>query len=62
MNSPEGYYSIRDVMADIRKDPKGNKILDDMFAYVKSKRGDVAKDVKQSKSMTKIIMRRLLKP
>ncbi|RKL65521.1 beta-galactosidase [Salipaludibacillus neizhouensis] len=55
MNNPEGYYSIQDVMADIRKDPEGNKILDDMMTYVKSKRGDVAKNVKQSKSMAKVM-------
>jgi beta-galactosidase len=53
MNCPEGYYSIKDVMADIRKSPEAAKILDDMIFYVKSKRGDVAKKVKQSKSMAK---------
>ncbi len=55
MNLPEGYYSIKDIMSDIRKDARGAKILDDMFAYAKSKRGDVAKNVKQSKSMAKIM-------
>lgn len=53
MNCPEGYYSIKDVMADIRKSPEAAKILDDMIFYAKSKRGDVAKKVKQSKSMAK---------
>jgi beta-galactosidase len=53
MDCPEGYYSIKDVMADIRKSPEAAKILDDMIIYVKSKRGDVAKKVKQSKSMAK---------
>ena len=53
MNCPEGYYSIKDVMADIRKSTEAAKILDDMIFYVKSKRGDVAKKVKQSKSMAK---------
>ncbi len=55
MNCPEGYYSIQDVMADIRKSPEGEKILDDTINYVKSKRGDVAKNVKQSKSMKRIM-------
>jgi len=55
MNLPEGYYSIKDIMSDIRKDARGAKILDNMFAYAKSKRGDVAKNVKQSKSMAKIM-------
>jgi beta-galactosidase len=55
MNCPEGYYSIKDVMADIRKSPDGAQILDKMFDYAKSKRGDVAKNVKQSASMAKVM-------
>ncbi len=55
MNQPEGYYSIKDVMADIRKSPEGAQVLDDMMAFVKSKRGDVAKNVKQSESMIRIM-------
>ncbi|MFC4323729.1 glycoside hydrolase family 2 protein [Litchfieldia salsa] len=55
MNQPEGYYSIKDVMADIRKSPKGAEILDNMMNYAKSKRGDVAKNVKQSESMARIM-------
>ncbi|MBU7591113.1 glycoside hydrolase family 2 protein [Metabacillus halosaccharovorans] len=55
MNQPEGYYSIKDVMADIRKSPEGAQVLDDMMNFVKSKRGDVAKNVKQSESMARIM-------
>jgi beta-galactosidase len=55
MNCPEGYYSIKDVMADIRKSPEGAKILDDMMSTVRAKRGDVAKNVKQSASMARIM-------
>ncbi|OLS37284.1 beta-galactosidase [Bacillus sp. MRMR6] len=55
MNCPEEYYSIKDVMADIRMNTEGAKILDDMMAYAKSKRGDVAKNVKQSEAMTRIM-------
>lgn len=55
MNQPEGYYSIKDVMADIRKSSEGAQVLDDMMNFVKSKRGDVAKNVKQSESMARIM-------
>ncbi|WP_078549604.1 glycoside hydrolase family 2 protein [Litchfieldia alkalitelluris] len=55
MNQPEGYYSIKDVMADIRKSPEGAQILDNMMNYAKAKRGDVAKNVKKSESMIKIM-------
>jgi beta-galactosidase len=55
MNQPDGYYSIKDVMADIRKSPEGAQILDNMMNYAKSKRGEVAKNVKQSESMAKIM-------
>lgn len=55
MNCPEGYYSIKDVMSDVRKSPEGSKILDDMINVAKSKRGDVAKNIKQSESMIKIM-------
>ncbi|WP_088104807.1 glycoside hydrolase family 2 protein [Halalkalibacter urbisdiaboli] len=55
MNQPEGYYSIKDVMGDIRKSPEGAQVLDDMMNFVKSKRGDVAKNVKQSESMARIM-------
>lgn len=55
MNCPEGYYSIKDTMGEIRKSPEGSKVLDDMMDYVKSKRGDVAKNVKQSESMAGIM-------
>ncbi|MDF2521424.1 MAG: Beta-glucuronidase [Clostridia bacterium] len=55
MNCPEGYYSIKDTMADIRESTEGAKILDDMMNYAKSKRGDVAKNVKQSEAMIRIM-------
>jgi beta-galactosidase len=55
MNLLQGYFSIKDVMADIRKHTEGAKILDDMLAYVRSKRGDVAKHVKQTETMIKIM-------
>ncbi len=55
MNCPEGYYSIKDTMAEIRQSPEGTRVLDDMMSYVKSKRGDVAKNVKQSESMIRIM-------
>ncbi|WP_315108913.1 glycoside hydrolase family 2 TIM barrel-domain containing protein [Clostridium intestinale] len=55
MNCPEGYYSIKDVMSDVRNSPEGSKILDDMINVAKSKRGDVAKNIKQSESMIKIM-------
>jgi beta-galactosidase len=55
MNCPEGYYSIKDVMADVRKSPEGAKVLDDMMNFVRSKRGDVAKSVKRSASMERVM-------
>lgn len=55
MKCPEGYYSIKDTMADIRKSPEGAKVLDNMMNSVKAKRGDVAKNVKQSESMARIM-------
>ncbi|WP_220095192.1 glycoside hydrolase family 2 protein [Heyndrickxia coagulans] len=55
MNCPDGYFSIKDVMADIRKVPEGAKVLDEMLNSLKAKRGDVAKNVKQSASMERIM-------
>ena len=55
MNNPEGFYSIKDTMGEIRQNPEGNKILDNMMAYAKSQRGDVAQNVKQSESMIKMM-------
>jgi beta-galactosidase len=55
MECPEGYYSIKDTMADIRKSSEGAKILDAMMNAAKAKRGDVAKNVKQSEAMARIM-------
>jgi beta-galactosidase len=55
MECPEGYYSIKDTMGEIRQNPAGETIIEKMMTEVREKRGDVAKNVKQSESMIKFM-------
>jgi len=55
MECPEGYYSIKDTMGEIRQNPEGEIIIEKMMTAVREKRGDVAKNVKQSESMIKFM-------
>ncbi|MGH0053641.1 MAG: glycoside hydrolase family 2 protein [Sphaerochaetaceae bacterium] len=52
---PDGYFSIRDSMLDIKKTPQGVAAIASIMEMVKSKRGDVAKGVHMPAEMQRMI-------
>lgn len=55
--SPEGFFSIRDTLRDIRRTPEGAALIDQMMAAAAASRGDVAKKIKIPAVMQKMIER-----
>jgi len=51
----EGYYSIFDTMADIKRDPDGARLLKEIMAQVRKSYGEVAQNVKLSDSSQKML-------
>lgn len=56
----EGYYSIKDTMADIKKSPQGAAMMEGMMRQLADRRGDVAKGVSLPESMQQLIDRMTL--
>ena len=57
MDSVPGFYSIQDRMEDIRKDPEGKRLIDEMMATARASRGAVTKEVKRTPMMEQMLYR-----
>lgn len=55
--SPEGFYSIRDTMADIRRSPQGDALLTRVMHEALASRGDVAQQVEIPAGMQQMLDR-----
>ena len=55
MECPEGFYSIKDTMGEIRKSPEGAEVLDKMMFALRAKRGEHTHSVKQSDTITNMM-------
>ena len=57
MDSIPGYYSVQDRMEEIRKDPEGKRLIDEMMATARAARGAVTKEVKRTPMMEQMLYR-----
>jgi len=57
MDSIPGFYSIQDRMEEIRKDPEGKRLIDEMMATARASRGAVTKEVKRTPMMEQMLYR-----
>lgn len=57
MDSVPGYFSVQDKMEDIRKDPTGRQLIDELLAKARASRGAVTKEVKRTESMERMLYR-----
>ncbi|MFV0412996.1 MAG: glycoside hydrolase family 2 protein, partial [Oscillospiraceae bacterium] len=52
---PEGYYSIKDKMGDIKSCPEGAALVKQLMDAITAKRGDVAQGIKMNDMMIKMM-------
>lgn len=57
MASIPGYYSVQDKMEEIRKDPMGRQLIDELLAAARASRGAVTKEVRRTESMERMLYR-----
>lgn len=57
MDSIPGYFSVQDKMEDIRKDPIGKQLIDELLATARASRGTVTKEVKRTENMERMLYR-----
>lgn len=57
MDSIPGYFSVQDKMEDIRKDPIGKQLIDELLATARASRGAVTKEVKRTENMERMLYR-----
>ena len=55
MEFPEGYFSIKDTVGEITRDPEGAVIIAQLKEKIVATRGDVAKGVKMNEAMKKMM-------
>lgn len=55
--SPDGFFSIRDTMADIRANPLGARLIDQLMAQAAASRGEVAQNVEIPEAMQRMVDR-----
>ncbi len=56
----EGYYSIMDTMADIKKDSRAAKLLADIMASARKAHGDVAHNITIPEAVQRVMDRSTL--
>lgn len=57
MDSIPGFFSVQDRMEEIRKDPAGRELIDQLLAAARASRGSVTKEVKRTESMERMLYR-----
>jgi len=55
--APEGFYSIHDTLADIRRSPEGSALVDELMAQSMAARGDLAAHVELTPAMIRMAER-----
>ena len=55
IKSPEGYFSIKDTIGDIRKTSIGAELIKEFMAKISATRGEVAVGVKRNEALEKMI-------
>ncbi|MFC7619311.1 glycoside hydrolase family 2 protein [Microlunatus sp. GCM10028923] len=57
LDSPDGYYSIHDTLADIKRSPEGRALVQLLLDAAAARTGDVAKDVQLPEGLQAIVDR-----